>query len=319
MLQKKYIVIISYIVLLLFLLFDLSNSFRQYYVGDLDGDIAESVLPYPNIQKTFDDPTGIKTIVNNDKHLGTNRFFSHYFLHKTFREVPLLLQKFCSPIDSVYYTSAIAKLFMHISILFLLSIIISGRINIFSLKFVATAAFLTPFFQGNGRLLAREMGIIDVTSYSFFYAAPLIFLLLYYIPLLLEFLHDRKITMNWILVILWAIFAIIACFSGPLIPPTILIINTILCIYFFLKNWKQNGNKNIVKTLKSIPKRIYLFVIPISFLALYSIFLGTYINAYEDIRPSLKELYVILPQGIFQKIFASISYSITGLLTMSCT
>jgi hypothetical protein len=98
------------------IILDLSKSFKQYCACRLDGDIAESVLPYADVQKTFDDPTGINTITNNEKYLGTNRFFSHYFLHKTFRRIPFLLQNFYDPIASVYYTAAIAKLIMQIAI-----------------------------------------------------------------------------------------------------------------------------------------------------------------------------------------------------------
>ena len=299
----------------MFILFRLSSSFKQFYAWSLDGDIFESVLPCPNVQKTFDDPTGIKTIINNDKHLGPNRFFSHYFVHKTFREVPFLLQNFCNPIDSVYYTAAIAKLMMQILILLLLAIIINGNFKLFSLKFIFTIAILIPFFQTNGKHLAGEIGIIDCSiTYCFFYAMPLIFLLLYYLPLFFELLHNKRIKMNWILITLWTIFAIISCFSGPTIPPVILITNLILFSYLFIKNWNSDRNpsfsRRCLNAFKLIPKRMYLFLFPIVFLALYSTFLGTYNNAYSEIQLSLKKLYFILPKGIWNSFFNSVSYII---------
>ena len=320
--RKKILRISLYTVLFLFLLFDLSNSFKQYRSDRLDGDIAESVLPHPDIQKVFDDPTGIKTIINNDKHLGTNRFFSHYFLHKTFREVPLFLQNFCNPIDSVYYTSAIAKLLMQIMILLLLAIIVNGNLKLFSLKFMLIAAIIIPFFQTNGRLLVNEIGIIDPSvTYSFFYALPLIFMLLYYIPLFLELLHHKKIKMNWFLVVLWTVFAVISCFSGSLNSPIIVIVNFILLCYLFIKNWKTSKAQSfpikIFSTIKKIDGRMYLFLIPISILALYSTFLGTYNDAYWDIQPSLKELYLLLPKGIWNSFFYPISYSIVLFLLIA--
>ena len=310
------------IALFLFLLLALSHSFVQFSVMRLDGDIAESVLPYPDVQKTFDDPTGIKTIINNDKHVGANRFFSHYFLHKTFRELPFLLQNFCNPIDSVYYTSAIAKLIMLIMLLFLFTVIINGKTNVFSLKFIVTVALLIPFFQINGRHLYHEIGIIDRSvTYSFFYAMPLIFLLSYYVPIFLEFLHDKKNKMNWILIILWGIFAIISCFSSPIIPPTILITNVILFFYIFVRNWKANKGqfflRKVFNAFKIIPGRIYWFLLPISFLALYSLFLGTYNDAFSAVQLPLKDLYLLLPKGILRT-FTFTSYSIiTGMLVMN--
>jgi len=319
--MKKPLKILLYIISLIIIVLALSKSFKQYYGCRLDGDIAESVLPYPDIQKTFDDPTGIKTIINNDSHLGPNRFFSHYFLHKTFREIPFLLQNFYDPIESVYYTSAISKLLMQILILFLLTTIILGSFNIFSLKFIVTFLILIPFIPTNGTHLSHEIGLIDRSvTYSFFYAIPLIFLLLYYLPLFFEFLHNKKIKMNWILIILWAIFAIIACFSGPIIPPTILIANFILLFYLFIKNWKENTNRpffeKVVKALKLITVRNYLFLLPISLLALYSTFLGTYNMAYSGVQLPLKDLYLILPRGVLNSL-ATISYLMILLLLIS--
>jgi hypothetical protein len=310
--MKKTIKLILYFLSLVLIILALSKSFKQYCGCSLDGDVAESVLPYPDIQKTFDDPTGIKTIINNDKHLGPNRFFSHYFLHKTFRTLPFLLQNFYDSVDSVYYTAAITKLIMQIIILFLLTTIILGSFYLFSLKFIITFLILIPFFPTNGTHISHEIGIIDRSvTYSFFYALPLIFLLLYYIPVFFEFLHNKKIKMNWILIILWTIFAIIVCFSGPIYPPTLLIANFILLFYLFIRNWKGNDCQpffiRIVKALKLITVRNYLFLIPISLLALYSTFLGTYNIAYSDIQLSLKDLYLLLPKGVLNSL-ATISY-----------
>ena len=338
--KKKSTRTILYAILLAFIVFDLSYSFKQYRGATLDGDIADCVLPGLCIQKLFDDPTGVKTIINNDKHLGTNRFFTHFFMYKTFREIPLFFQKFCDPINSVYYTSAVAKLAMQIMILLLLAIIVNGNFRLFAFKFILITAIILPFFQTNGNLLVREIGIIDPSiTYSFSYALPLIFVLLYYLPLFLELLHNKKIKMNWFLIVLWAVFAIISCFSGPLNSPIILITNFILLGYLFIKNW-SSGSKNfsrhaelvsaspakggiagqahndgsilskIFTSIKKIDSRMYWFLIPISVIALYSTFLGTYIDAYEDIKPSLKELYLLLPKGIFNSFINFISYSI---------
>jgi hypothetical protein len=277
---------------------------------------VESALPYPCIQKVFDDPTGVRTIINKDKHLGPNRFFSHYFLHKTFRKVPLFLQNFCNPIDSIYYTAAIAKMLMLIALLILLASIINGNFNFFSIKFTLTIAFLIPFFQVNGKKMANEIGIIDGSvTYNFFYALPMVFLLLYYIPIFFELMHNKKINMNWFLIILWIIFAIISCFSGPLIPPVILITNFILLFYMFVKGWRycqQSLLSRFLNALKTISKRNYLLLIPVSFLALYSLYLGTFNSAYSNIL-SLKNLYALLPEGIL-KSFTSTSYLIISFL-----
>lgn len=312
--KKKIIRISLYIALLTFVVLDLQHSFGQYCAATLDGDIAESVVPSPEAQKILDDPTGIQTIVNNDKHLGPNRFFSHYFVHKTFRTFPQLLQNFCDPVQSVYLTSAIAKLIMQITILLLMTTIIVGRFNLFSLQFIATAAILIPFFQTNGWELILQIGIIDISiTYCFFYALPAIFLLLYYLPIFLESMHGRVMKMKWYFIILWIILIFLACFSGPLNTPIILITNAILCTHLFCKAWQTVKNQSFFKktwtTLQTISKRNYLFFIPITLVALYSFFLGTYNNAYNDIQLSLKEMLSILPQGIWNT-FTSTGYLI---------
>ena len=318
----KTVKVVLYIVLFAFLAFDLSNSFKQFCVARLDGDILESTLLLPAVQKTMDDPTGIKTIINNDKHSIPNRFFSHYFLHKTMSELPLFLQKFYEPIDSVYLSGAIAKLAMQMLLLFLLAVIVIGKCNPFSLNFIIASVFFTSFFQTNGRALANEIGIIHGSiSYSFFYPMPLVFLLSYYVPLFLELLHSKKMKMNLVLGILWAIFAIISCFSGPLNSPIILITNLILFVYLFIKNWRTNENKSFslkcVQTFKNIPRRVYLFLLPIAFLSLYSIFLGTFNSDYSDMQLSLKEMYAVLPKGIWNSFFTSVSFSMILFLLLA--
>jgi len=316
--MKKTHKIFLYTISLILIVLALSKSFKQYYGCRLDGDLAETILLYPNFQKTLDDPTGIKTIINNEKRAYPNRIFSQYFLHKTFTEVPFLLQNFYDPIESVYYTAAIAKLLMQVAILFLLTVIILGSFNLFSLRFILTFLILIPFVPTNGTHLSHEIGLIDRSiNYSFFYALPLIFLMLYYIPIFFEFLHNKKIKMNWILIILWTIFAIISCFSCPLLPPTILITNLILFFYIFLENWEKNKNhafwKKIFKTLKTITVRNYLFLLPISFLALYSLFLGTYNNDFSEAQLPLQDLYLLLPKGVLNSL-ATFSYIIILLL-----
>ena len=313
-LRNKTTKIVVYSILLLFILLGLARSFRHYYVARLDGDIAESVLPYPPIQKIFDDPVGIKTIMDHEKHQGPNRFFSHYFLHKTFRILPQFLQKFTDPIESVYLTAAISKILMHILILLFFVMIINGKINFFSLSFISTAALLIPFFHTNGKYLAHEIGILDNSaSYCFFYALPLIFLLIYYLPIFYELIHHKRIKMNWLLILIWSMFAIMACFSGPLNSPIILITNLLLFLHLFYKNWKANVVTSFHQRIKlcflKIDKRFYWFLFPITFLAFYSSFLGTYNNVYSDIQLSLTERYSILPKGVF-KSFTTVSYII---------
>ena len=97
------------ILLIIFLVEDLTYSFFQYYNTPLFGDITVSVLPEVHVQKLFNDPFGFDIIKNGKKQFNPNRYFSHLFLQNYFRKMPLFLQKFVSPINSVYLSAAIAK------------------------------------------------------------------------------------------------------------------------------------------------------------------------------------------------------------------
>ena len=290
----------------------------QYKNFTLDGDFAESVIPKPYLNDLMADPLGIKAVTEQERHFASNRFFSHWIFMKTFRTLPLALQSITNPIDSVYLACAICKIAMHISLLILLTIIITGETKFFKRKFILVAAFLSPFFQGNG--FVRKMGLIDPSmTYSFFYAMPAIFLLLYFLPLILELFHGKSFKMNWFTIILWILLAFLICFSGPLNPGVVLIVSMILLLYKFIQNFtafnKISFLSRCYKSVVYIPKKYYLYLIPISLLALYSLYVGSFNSAGTIADVSVLELYKKLPRGIF-KIFTSTPWVIIILLLL---
>jgi len=117
--------IILYIILVIFLVCDLSYSFLQYYNTHFDSDITSGVVPAVDVQKIFDDPFNLNVIINKEMHSYPNQFFAHLFYREYFQKVPLFLQNFVSPIKSIYLSAAIIKLIVHIIILFCLSFFIT--------------------------------------------------------------------------------------------------------------------------------------------------------------------------------------------------
>ena len=107
--------------LLLFLLADTGYSFVQHFNMPLDGDLSCVVLPDGMYQHIWDDPLGWNTISSQQPTITPNRFFAHYATRTWFRSVPFFLQRFMSPIDSLYATAALAKTLIQILILLLLS------------------------------------------------------------------------------------------------------------------------------------------------------------------------------------------------------
>jgi hypothetical protein len=174
---KKYF----WVIILLLILADSFYSFNQFYHTKLDGDLARGLVPEDNFKQILTDPFGYNIIVNNKSYGGTNRFFIHWTGYKYFRTVPFLLQKFVSPVDSIYLSCAIAKLFIQMLLVFLISLYASLS-NSFNWKGCLFVSFLIiPLFQTNG--YNSYMGVIDKSiSYSFSYALPIACLLFYFLP-----------------------------------------------------------------------------------------------------------------------------------------
>ena len=170
-----------YYFLFLLLLADLTYSFLQHYSMPLDGDMAGGIVPAEDVNPVLKDPFGFSVITENAVYPNPNRFFAHWTYFTYFNQVPILLQRFVSPFDSIYLASAIAKILIQLLILTLLAFYLTGRQKIFNADFLIAAILIVPLFQTNG--YRSYMGIIDPTiTYTFFYALPCAIILLFYLP-----------------------------------------------------------------------------------------------------------------------------------------
>src|SRR5690349_3582624 len=91
--------------LIVFLFLDTFFSFVQHYQKSLDGDVATIVLGYPEVMH---DPFGMKVLMDNAVYGGTNRFFAHWNMSTYFKTIPLIIQQFSNPVDSIYLSCALA-------------------------------------------------------------------------------------------------------------------------------------------------------------------------------------------------------------------
>ena len=77
----------------------------------------------------------------------------------------------------------------------------------------------------------------------------------------------------------------------------------LIVLYCFTNNFvhsNSNGNtKRVISTIKKIPKAYWIFLIPISLLSLYSLFLGKYNSITISTQIPLREMYLKLPEGIY--------------------
>lgn len=288
---------------LVFLLADFGYSFLQYYYSPFDGDMPENIIPPDNIKMVLESPLGFKAIEEHAIYTNPNRFFCHWSFYQYFNRVPLLLQHFITPVRSAYLSCALAKVLMHFLLTLLLAFAISGSFK-FNFKFLLAAVLITPLFQANGSL-RQAIGIIDpAPTYDFFYALPMIILLLYFIPLFFKFFYGIEYEKFKYIKILWLPLALVSSLSGALNPGIALVVSFLLVIQnlgkslyysteigFFAKIWSA---------FKKIPKDYYFYLLPISLFSLYSLFLGKYnLNTVSNPMP-LPLLYERLIEGMYR-------------------
>lgn len=302
-----------YIILFLFILADTGYSFLQHLSQSLDGDMSETIVPKNSIKPILDCPSGIDVILKKQAYHNPNRFFSHWTYNKYFNSIPLLLQKFVEPIDSVYLSCAILKIIVQVVLIILLSMIISGTLNVLKMDFIIAAVLITPLFQTNG--YQNYMGIIDPSiTYTFFYALPSALLILYFLPFIFRFYHKKLPLLKISIAILWIPLAIMVCLSGPLNPAIILIFSMLVFLKKITANYIHSNLKGTVKraanAFKIIPRSYWLYLLPICILSLYSIFIGTYNISTIAYQISIGELYSRLPEGIYYQFTQKLGFPI---------
>lgn len=290
-------------ILFVILLFgDIIFSFAQYYNTPLYGDIQGSVIPEKDVQETFEDPFGFNAISTGKRHKNPNRFFAQYFFTIYFQNVPKWLQNYVSPITSVYFASAIAKIIVQILFILILSVFINNVSNPLKTDFLLAAIIVTPLFQVYGYW--SRMGIVDQSvAYTFFYAVPLVVLMLFLLPIFNSiFFNKRFRAINYIFL---SPFVVILPFSGPLVPAIILLIAFLLAVNYGI----SYRNSNLKTLLYSIPIPVYILLIPVSLWSFYSILLGLFYDSnYQEAAISLIERFNRLPRGIFSQIFHSLGF-----------
>lgn len=178
----------------------------------------------------------------------------------------------------------------------MLALLITGSTSLLSFNVVLAMALITPLFQTNG--YQAYMGIIDASpTYTFFYALPLLVLLIYFTPFVFEFYHGRKI--NSILIkLIWIPLAFVVCLSGPLNTEVALVF-VLLAVLFFFKH----------KT-KLILHNYFFYLLPVVLLSSYSLYIGSFnvINTVNIIP--LTTLYANLPLGVYYQFIQKLGFPI---------
>ena len=281
------------ILLSLLLFADLYHAGSQYYATPLDGDMPPGILITWDVQKIFDDPLGINVVRNGYEHANPNRFFSHWAFAMYFQVVPLLLQHFVDPLDSVYIACTLMKLFIHLGLVLLLALFVRSHTGGGWIALIFLAVLTTPLFQiGHYR---QAIGIIDQSiTYTFFYALPALGLLA------LMWCFQRLIqdppghpARKALLLLITLGLSFVLPLSGPLVAPCVLLGALVLAI----RNMRRHGLAGWLRRMKNDGPvhGILLFLIAIS---AYSLWLGTYNTVGSENTPALNEIYSRSPKGL---------------------
>jgi hypothetical protein len=301
--NKRYI----YYFLLLLLFSDIIFSFTQHYSMPLDGDMADGIIPNEDVNLILKDPFGISVIIKNTIYSNPNRFFAHWSFFNYFNYVPIWLQNFTNPIESVYLACAIAKIFIQVSIMTLLALYITGKQKIFDVEFLTVAILITPLFQING--YRSNMGIIDPSiTYTFFYALPCTLLLLFYLPFYSDSVNHTSLLNKKRIKLLLFLLGIIIVFNGALDPGVILIITLLFVLNCYFKTAVNLtfGKKNQAFLISSMTH--LLFFIFISILSLYALYIGKNNAIFLGETISIGERYSRIPIGIYNIATQNIGY-----------
>ncbi|PZR24286.1 MAG: hypothetical protein DI539_01020 [Flavobacterium psychrophilum] len=311
-----------YLLLALLLFADIAYSCYQYSKSTIDGDFPALVLGVSPYDKVLEDPLGFSALAG-EKYAATNRFTAHAVMSGYFKTVPFILQSVVSPIESVHLSIVIAKLTIHILLLFLLSYYVSGWIN-FKWKYILIAAILiTPLFQTEEKFITY-LPLIDIAiTYTMFYALPMAALLIFYLPYYNHFVKGNDMVSSKLFITGWIFFALLLSFFGPLTAPVIILSNIIIFPYLLWKNFDNYDKSNFIvrlwNSINKINKSVLITLLSAGFFSLYSMHIGT--NNSENGEPTpLSERYSLLLKGI-KKVFFSVGSGVPYILVSAiiCT
>lgn len=278
---------------------DLVYSFIQNYQHPLDGDMAAIILPGPGYSQVLQDPFGWTAFTQHLHYGAPNRFFAHALLSGYFKQVPLWLQSFLTPVSSVYAAAALFKTFTQLLLLYILvRYVRASRYLQSDTAYWLSALLFIPLFQGAG--YNAQMGFIDHSvTYTCFYAFPLALLLGWLLPFYRSLLGSGH-TFSVAQTVLWAGAAVVLAFNGPTVPAAMLVVGLLLIIYA-LRALIQG------QTIAAVTKQVgggqaVGLLLWFGTLCLYSLYIGTFNNENVAEGPDLWQRYHLLPLGVFYQI-----------------
>lgn len=298
--------------LFVLLALDVAYSFCQHLHVPIDGDLANIILPSERYQPLMDNPFGASVMLENESYASPNRYFAHWFTAKYFRNIPIFLQNFTSPISSVYLSCAIIKTLIQVFLIGLLAMFITGRRNWLDRDFLIATALVFPLFQTTGYY--HYMGVIDqAITYTLFYAFPLSLLLLFLFPFYQKLYFDDSKRWNSIQLVFLFVMTLFLSLNGPLIPAIVLLIVGLFFLFQVNKIIKGQG----FSFFKNKIGRQGIVVLGVfAVFSMYSFYIGSSTTEGVEITVSVLERYEKLPLGVFNILTQKVGFPLLLLVIL---
>lgn len=280
---------------------DLAYSGYQYYVVPLDGDLGPIVAPAAWYRPVLDDPLGLAVLLRDTTYAAPNRYFAHATMGVYFRHVPLALQLVVAPLDSVYVACALFKLLLHVGLLFLLAWYAGGGKWRRGLPFWLTVALLAPLFQTYG--FSYSMAVIDgSTTYCFFYALPLLLLLVWLRPFYRAAWQGEPLRVGVVGALALGALALYLALHGPVAGGAVGVLFPGIVLAWLVRQLTASDGRSWPQRLKGLPAQVPWPALGLlswfGVLVLYSLYIGRNNSENLTLPMTLAERYELLWAGV---------------------
>ena len=285
--------------LALFVLLDLGYTFVQSYQLPLDGDLPPIVLPAIECRQVLGDPFGWAALTRGEVYVAPNRFFAHAAMVCYFKSVPFALQRVTSPINSLYAACALFAVLVQALLLYVLGVYISGSYRP-GARFWLAVALVAPLFQMSG--YNDQMGIIEqCITYTFFYAFPMLLLLVLLLPFYRAAYHEQPLRIGWPGRVALVGLMVVLAFNGVIVTAAVAVLFFCIVLHWTVRQWQSGVGLHAGQWLGRVRQLAGLPVALLGIfglLCLYSLFIGR--NEAESVGQDLPiwQRYARIPAGI---------------------
>lgn len=277
-----------WILFVLFLGVDYVQSNYHYSNLPVDGDLCRIAAPFKWYEDIMNDPVGISAVMHNEKYAGAARFTCHQITHWWFKHIPPVVNKIVKDkVHTIYYTSTLLVALLHLCFIWIAFQYAKGKEK-WQFKYFIPIGLMASVLVQYGTFYG-SIGIIDRSiSYVFFYAVPIMALLIYFLPFYKNEQYEQynvKSTQQFGLLILAPILA----FSSALIQPIVFL----LSIFYFFGVYIPNPFFSIKKNNKLIIQLLTFLSV-----CIYAFYVSKF-NSESSVYKPLSERYFLMFKGLY--------------------